>query len=49
MKLQEILIQMFYSIECNDLEAYVKLRKIALEIIRKETHKLASSEGVTYH
>ena len=28
MKLQEILIQMFYALELNDLESYVKYRYI---------------------
>lgn len=33
MNLEEILIHMFYALETNDIEVYVKLREQAIRII----------------
>ena len=40
---------MFYAIESNDLDAYVKLRKTALEFLKQENNKSAYFDEITYH
>lgn len=36
MTLEEILIEMFYALELNDLQTYVKLRPLAIEKIAEK-------------
>lgn len=35
MELEKVLIKMFFALESNDLETYVKLRPLAIQIINR--------------